>query len=456
MTEKNPLILVVDDETHVRTLLEAVLSREGYRICTALNGAEAVRCFGDFQPDLVLMDIRMPRMDGLRALQAIREMRKNASVILMTAFAAVDTAVQALRLGAFDYIIKPFDIDELKLLVERALQMAQMKAHIKELHQALTDAWRLDRILTVDAGMRALCQTVGRVAPSQASVLVTGESGTGKELIARALHYNSPRAKGPFIKINCGALPEGVLESELFGHEKGAFSGAIMRRRGRFEQASGGTLFLDEIGEISPALQVKLLRVLQEREFERVGGETTLHTDIRVLAATNRDIEAMVQAGSFRADLYYRLNVVRLRAPALRDRPDDIPLLAEHFLQRHAAENNREIVGFDQDAMNLMRRHDWPGNIRELDNAVMHAVVMGSCSLVLAEDLPENLRMAQSAPNDVLAEEGPSLRDELKRTEARLIRLALTRYEGNRVHAARALGICRRTLMYKLQEHGIT
>jgi two-component system, NtrC family, response regulator AtoC len=454
-------ILVVDDDESIRIMLSAVLNREGFEVVCADNGVQALEVFRTLSPDIVLMDVRMPELNGLQTLEEMRKLRKDTTVIFMTAFAAVETAVQALKLGAFDYIIKPFDLDEVLLLVNRALQLRRMRDDINLLHRELSESYRFDRILTDNRSMKELCLTVAKIARSNASVLITGESGSGKELIATAIHYNSLRSNGPLIKINCGAVPEGLLESEFFGHEKGAFTGAIARRLGRFEQAHGGAIFLDEIGDISPGLQVKLLRVLQEREFERVGGNETIKTDVRVIVATNRDLEAMVRAGAFRQDLYYRLNVVSLRVPPLRERPEDIRLLAEHFLQRFARENQREIVGFEESVIKAFLAHAWPGNVRELANAVESAVIMSTGNMILPEDLSKHffssdLRAASGRPASDATESGRPLKELVKEFERQTIVQALERNKNNRVKTARELCISRRSLLYKLQEYGIT
>lgn len=453
-------LLIVDDEESVRLLLSAVLRREGYQVECAEDGQQALAKFKLLQPDLVLMDIRMPVMDGLTAFKEMRQLRHDCNIILMTAFAAVETAVEAIKLGAFDYVIKPFDIDEVKLLVSRALEMRRMAEEINVLHRELSDTYRVDKILTNSPRMQELCRMIAKIAPTNASVLIVGESGTGKELIANTIHYNSRRKHGPFVKINCGALPEGLLESELFGHEKGAFTGAVMRRAGRFEQADKGTIFFDEIGELSASLQVKLLRVLQEREFERVGGNQTIKTDIRVLAATNRNLEEMVAAGTFRRDLYYRLNVVCLQSLPLRERPEDVSLLADYFVQKFSQENNKSIVGFDPTALRLMQRYAWPGNVRELANVIERAIIMSNTSVILPEDLPEHI-LYESLGRGTRAKavtsqpSGRTLKEMVKDAESQLIREALQRNQGNRVKTARELGVSRRSLMYKLQEYEI-
>ena len=451
-------ILVVDDEESVRKLLTAVFRREGYHVESAVDGEEALQKFKIIKPHLVLMDIRMPNVDGITAFKEMRKLCKNGKIILLTAFAAVETAVEAIKLGAFDYVIKPFDIDEIKLLANRAIQMQRMSEEIKVLHRELNDSYSLEKILTNSPKMAELLKTIIKVAQSNVSVLITGESGTGKELIANAIHYNSPRRNGPFVKINCGALPEGLLESELFGHEKGAFTGAVMRRAGRFEQADKGTFFLDEIGELSPNLQVKLLRVLQEREFERVGGNDTIKTDIRVIAATHCNLEHMVQNGKFRQDLYYRLNVVCLNSLPLRERKEDISLLVDHFLQKFSRENHKEMTGFDMEAMNILQKYDWPGNVRELVNVIERAVIMSTGSEVFAEDLPDNLLKVDMANSGVMKENkmnGKTLKEMIKKEECKIIKQVLLCNHGNRVKTARELGISRRALLYKIQEYEI-
>ncbi|PGH57782.1 two-component system response regulator [Azospirillum palustre] len=460
-----PAVLVVDDDEAIRAMLAAVLTRDGLSVTTAADGVEAVAAFAAQRHAVVLMDVRMPRMTGLQALAEIRKLDRSTAVILMTAYAEVGAAVQAIKDGAFDYVIKPFDIAEILLQVGRALQMRRMRDDIATLHRELSSSYRTDRILTASPRMSELLQTIAKVAKSNATVLVTGESGTGKELVAAAIHYNSPRNAGPFVKVNCAAVPEGLLESEFFGHEKGAFTGAQARRRGRFEQAEHGTLFLDEIGDISPSLQVKLLRVLQEREFERVGGTELVRTDVRVIVATNRNLEEMVRQGLFRQDLYFRLNVVTLRTVPLRERPEDVRLLASHFLQRFAAENRIEVSSIDEQAMERLLAYRWPGNIRELSNAMERAVVMSTGAMIVTEDLPEQIagQAGDSEPaTDTDSDGAPapsaagSLREQVSRFEARVVADALARNDGNRMKTAQQLGISRRSLLYKLQEYGIS
>lgn len=453
-------ILIADDEENVRRMLTTAFSLAGQQTFCASDGREAVRTFIDHTPDVVLMDIRMPRLNGIEALQQMRQHHPKTPIILMTAYAAVETAVEALRHGAFDYVIKPFDLDELTLIIQRALQLQAMKQEIRHLHQALSDSWQWGHILTNSPRMMEICRDTAKIALSQASVLISGESGTGKELIARAIHYNSRRANGPFIKINCAALPESLLESELFGHEKGAFTGAQVQRQGLFERAHQGTLLLDEVGEMPLNLQVKLLRVLQEREFERVGGHNTVKVDIRIIAATNRNLAAMVDSGDFRQDLFYRLNVIHLEIPPLRERQQDIPLLANHFLQKFCAENQREIIDIDPAALAVLQAWHWPGNIRELSNVIERAVIMSTGVVVFADDLPAQLHCATTSadgekPPMSFTQGESSLKEEIKRYEKQVIISTLEKHQGNRTHSALQLGISRRALMYKLQEYGI-
>ena len=445
-------VLIVDDDESIRRMLSAVLSREGFQTVTAKDGEEGLALFRSTSPDIVLMDIRMPGRSGIEAMRAMLDLRPGAVVILMTAYADLDTAVQAIKNGVFDFVIKPFDLAEIGLLVNRAYQMREMRREIRSLQHELSETYRFDRIITADPAMQSLCESVARIASSNASVVIHGESGVGKELLAASLHYNSSRAQHPFVKVNCGAIPEGLLESEFFGHEKGAFTGAVTRRTGRFEHADGGTLFLDEIGELPLALQVKLLRVIQDREFERVGGEKTLKVDVRLVAATNRNLEEMVTAGTFRQDLFYRLNVVSLSVPPLRQRPADIPLLAAHFLRKFTAEHGREIDDFDDHALAVMQRYAWPGNVRELSNAVERAVVMSSGNMIFAEDLPLSLVQAIRQASGGGEAGLKTLKEQVRSFEARVITQALERNQANRSRTANELGISRRALLYKLHE----
>ena len=386
-----PKILVVDDDPSLRQMLTTVLAAQGYTVQPAEDGLAAVAAVQEAFFDLILMDIRMSRLGGIGALERIKEISPNIPVIIMTAYASVDTAIQALKTGAYDYLTKPLDLDELKILLQKALQHDQLVQENRYLRQRLNDQFDNTHIIGHSTAMRSLFDVLAQVAPSEASVLISGESGTGKELIANALHANSPRRAHPMIRVNCAALPETLLESELFGHEKGAFTGAASRTRGRFQLAHRSTLFLDEIGEMAPATQAKILRALQEREIEPLGSATVIKIDTRILAATNRNLEADIRAGRFREDLYYRLNVVRLEIPPLRSRREDIPLLADFFLERLAAKNRRLIRGFTPRAMDMLMRHDWPGNVRELENLVERAVIMARGDRLTPAEFPDNL-----------------------------------------------------------------
>jgi DNA-binding NtrC family response regulator len=441
-------ILVVDDEVNARTALAELLRDEGYTVETAADGFKALPKLEDFAPDLVVTDLRMPGMDGLQLLKKAHERDAECPVIVVTAYGAVDTAVAAMREGAADYVTKPVNVEELVLVIDRALERRRVLAESRHLRERLSEHQRIDNIVGSSPVMRAVLNDVLRVAPSRATVLITGESGTGKELVAAAIHQHSTRASGPFVKLHCAALAETLLESELFGHERGAFTGATSRRDGRFQQADGGTLFLDEIGDISPSIQIKLLRFLQEHEFQRVGGNQTIKVDVRVVAATNRDLAARVRSGEFREDLFYRLNVVSLEVPPLRARPTDIPLLAMHFLARYAKENGKTVTRFGEDALDRLMRHRWPGNVRELENAVERAVVICQGEVVRPEDLPGTVAPAPQE-SGMPQVPGASLAD----LERYAILKTLEFTGGSTSRAADILGISVRKIQYKLHEY---
>jgi two-component system response regulator HydG len=447
-------ILIVDDEPAHRQMIRAVLDAEGYAIDEAADGKEAVNCVRKRFYDLILMDIRMSKMSGTEALKEIKLINPGIAVIIMTAYASVSTAVEALKSGAYDYLTKPLDIDELKILVTKALHHQKLEEENINLKQILSSSFNFSSIIGRSSAMVKLLETVALVSPSDATVLITGESGTGKELIANAVHQNSPRKDQPFIKVNCAALPETLLESELFGHEKGAFTGALNRRQGRFQLAHRSSIFLDEISEMSQATQAKILRVLQEREFEPVGGTQTIRVDVRIIAATNKNLEEEIRSGRFREDLYYRLKVVTVESPPLRARREDIPLLAEFFLKRYAEKNRRLIKGFSPRAMDILIRHDWPGNVRELENLIERGVILVRGEIITPKELPEDLipkdLMASTSSTDVIP--GRTL----KEVEKEMILRTLDDAGWNRTHAAEILGISRRTLQLKLKEYGIT
>ena len=449
---ENGTILVVDDDTAHRTMLRTLVGGWGYAISEADDGGTAVESVRQRAYDLVLMDVRMLKVSGIEALTAIKSLNPAIPVVIMTAYSSVETAVDALKKGAHDYLTKPLDFDKLKVTIERAMEHTRLKEENRRLRESF--GLRLDRrrIIGQSPSMAKLLETVSQVAPSEATVLITGESGTGKELIAAALHFNSARRRDPFVQLNCAAITEALLESELFGHEKGAFTGADRRREGRFQQADGGSLFLDEVSEMPLSMQVKLLRVLQEREVTPVGGDATVRVDVRLIAATNRQLPECIAAGRFREDLYYRLNVVGLTVPPLRERREDIPLLVQHFLEIFAERNRKPIKGLTPQAMDRLIRYSWPGNVRELMNAVARAVVLARADYLEEGDFA--LMPAEPpapAPGSGAAAEALSL-DQIERTT--IIRV-LEAAGGNKSEAARRLGITRRTLHKKLKAYGV-
>lgn len=451
MTSNNQ-VLIVDDEMSVRKLLNAVAHKAGYEVHLAENGQEAIEKAKALKPGVILMDIRMPVLDGMEAFEVIHKEHPQIAIILMTAHGTVDTAVEAMRRGAFDYLVKPSNVTEVRLLLERAFRMQRLSEEVLALRSEVQDKYQMMNIIGKSAIMQQVYKTVGRVAQTQATVLVSGESGSGKELIAKTIHNNSLRRNGPFIKVNCGALPEGLMESEMFGYEKGAFTGAIARKLGRFELAHGGTLFLDEVGELPPPLQVKLLRVLQEREFERVGGTETIRVDIRIIAATNRDFGEWVKRGLFREDLFYRLNVVPIHVPPLRERPEDIPLFIDFFVRRFARESHLPIPYVMPEVIETLMRYSWPGNVRELANVLERAVIMSN-GIISSEDFPG--LSPKSCAGKVIIPETGTLKEILHQVEKQVILRALKEHHGNRVRTAQALDISRRALLYKIEEYGL-
>ncbi|QJT10111.1 sigma-54-dependent transcriptional regulator [Oceanidesulfovibrio marinus] len=444
-------ILIVDDDPGHRSMLETLLAGWGYAITSAGDGAEAVENIAAGPFDAVLMDVRMAGMDGLTALKKIMELNSAIPVIIMTAYGSVDTAVQALKTGAFDYLLKPLDFELLRHTLDQALEHTRLRAENLDLKKALSTGDGFASIVGKSEAMRDCVALASQVAPSEATVLITGESGTGKELIARAIHAESPRAPEPFIAVNCAALPDSLLESELFGHEKGAFTGAEKARAGRFIAADGGTLFLDEVGEMALPVQAKLLRVIQEGEVSRLGSDKPVAVDVRMLAATNRDLSADVREGRFREDLFYRLNVVAVHVPPLRDRRGDIPLLASHFLERYAARNKKTVKGFTPEAMDRMSRYGWPGNVRELENAVERAVVLATAEYVDAPQLPPEVAHAGETSECAPEADSAATLDDVERST---ILRTLRETDGNKSEAARRLGITRATLHKKLKRYG--
>jgi two-component system response regulator HydG len=454
MENKNSILVVDDDSAH-RTMLRTLIGGWGYEVLEAEDGSTAIENVQKRSFDLVLMDVRMLKVSGLEALDSIKAFNPAIPVIIMTAYSSVETAVEALKKGAYDYLTKPLDFDNLRLTLERSMEHIGLKEENRLLKESLGIHFDRQRIIGHSPAIEQLLETVAQVAPSEATVLITGESGTGKELIAGAIHFNSPRKSGPFVKLNCAAITETLLESELFGHEKGSFTGAERRKDGRFLQAHGGSLFLDEISEMSLTMQVKLLRVLQEREITRVGGETVIRVDVRVIAATNRNLMAMIKEGTFREDLYYRLNVVSLEIPPLRERREDIPLLAQHFLKMFADQNQKEIKGFTPRGMDHLIRYDWPGNVRELMNTAERGVVLARSEYVDETDLPMIQASRPSMAQDFhlfSAINGDTSLDDIEKTT---ILKTLKAVGGNKSEASRRLGITRKTLHKKLKKYGV-
>jgi len=445
-------IVVVDDEPAQRELIGGFLTKQGHEVFPAASGAEALAHVKDRRVDLVLSDCRMPGMSGPELLLGIKAVNPEIPLILMTAYGTVETAVQAMKDGAADYLTKPLDLEELLIRLARVTEQSRLRSEVRDLQARLVERHRLEGIIGESGRMQEVLALAKRVAPSDATVLIRGESGTGKELIARAIHFNSARASGPLVNLNCAALPEQLLESELFGHEKGAFTGAVGQRKGRFEQADGGSIFLDEIGDLSPALQVKLLRVLQERRFERVGGNRTLAVDVRVLAATHRDLERAMREGTFRDDLYYRLNVVTIQIPPLRERREDIPLLLEHFLRKFAEKNQRDVTGLTAAARDALLKYDYPGNVRELENIVERAILLCRGRVIDLEDLPATVRPGQRSAGEPLPKDLPGVLADIER---QAIESALERTGGIQTQAAESLGISERVFRYKMKKYGL-
>lgn len=443
MSEPKPFILIVDDEQVVRDSLVHWFAEEGYRVEAAAGAAEALTRLAAGDVDLIIADIRMPGMDGLELLDRIQSERLDTAVIMMTGYASVESAVRALKHGAFDYITKPFDPDDLSVAVRNAVEQQRLKRENRMLREQLTETLAGTELIGQSEAMRRVREQIETVAPVDTTVLIVGESGTGKELVARAIHRLSPRRYNPMVVVHCGALTETLIESELFGHEKGAFTGAQYRKKGKFEAAHGGTIFLDEIADISLKTQTDLLRVLQEREIVRVGGTQAIPVDFRVIAATNRDLTELVREGRFRSDLYYRLNVFKIQLPPLRERHGDVPLLAQYFLEKYCRQMNRRFTGFDRAAMEVLVSHNWPGNVRELENIIERAVVVGREPLIRASDLA--LSRPVEASDDLT----------LEAVERKHIVRVLEDFGWNQTQAAKALGIDRVTLYHKIRRYGL-
>ncbi len=444
-------LLIVDDEKNIREGLQKALTLDGYDVMLASDGREALDRIEEGDIDLVITDLKMPRLSGEELMKDALENYPYLPIIILTGHGTIENAVEAMRNGAYDFITKPLNIDKLSLIVKRALENSSLKRQNRELLNQLKKKYSFENIIGKSAPMKKVFEIVELVAPSRANVLIYGESGTGKEMIADAIHHNSPRRDKPYVKVHCAALPETLLESELFGHEKGAFTGAIMRKRGRFELASLGTIFLDEIGEISFKTQVKLLRVIQEREFERVGGEQSVKVDVRIISATNKNLKEEIERGNFREDLYYRLNVVSIHVPPLRDKKDDIPLMVHKFIEDFSKENNKEIEGITNGALKSLMSYKWPGNVRELRNVIESIVVLTKSKVITEQDLPPDI-LSKDERSYLKLPAGVNLGE----AEKRLILFTLENTGGNKTKASEILRIGRKTLHRKLAEYGVS
>lgn len=460
MAEIKERVLIIDDEWSIRDVLSGILTAEGLDVSTAANGAEGIDLLSRETFNLVITDLRMPKADGIAVLRHIQQHNPECLGIVATAYGSVESAIEALRAGAFDYITKPFHIDEIRHLIRRAVEYRGLKKENTELRRQLQRNYRLQNIVGKSPAMKRLFDLIQTVADSDSTVLILGGSGTGKELVAKAIHYSSRRTSGPLVAVNCAAIPEDLLESELFGHVRGAFTGAVSDRAGRFQLANGGTIFLDEIGDMTPKLQVKVLRVLQEQEFEPVGATKTVKVNVRVLAATNQDLEERVRQGLFREDLYYRLNVIPVMLPSLKERTEDIPLLLQHFIERFNKENNSHLTRFTEESIAILQKYDWPGNVRELENLVERMSVLIREGEVAPEDLPEKFQRSSitESPNGVVnfPTSGVDLNKLVDEYETRLILKALELSNGVKNRAASLLNIKRTTLVEKLKKKEIT
>jgi len=449
-------VLVVDDEENLRLVLRTLLRRHGYEVETAESGEDALGMVDSFGPDVVLTDVRMPKMGGLDLLTTLKAKGNEATVIVMSAYGNMDLALEAMKAGAYDYVQKPFKPDEIVLALRKAEERELLRRENRALRDEIRKEHRFDDILAKSQKMLDIFRTISKIAEYKTTVLVAGESGVGKELVARAIHHKSTRRGGPFVAVNCGAIPENLLESELFGHKKGAFTDAVQDRRGLFEEADGGSLFLDEIGELPLSLQVKLLRVLEDEKIRRVGDVRDIKVDVRIITATHRDLLAETKAGRFREDLFYRLNVLPILVPPLRDRREDIPLLIDHFVARNNIRLGTSIRGLDTESRRLLFEYPWPGNVRELENTIERAMVLAEGDQIVAQDLPDRLREARDPVQMQLASGELSVKKTMRIIEEILIRRALQRTKGNRTRAAEVLEISHRALLYKIKDYQIT
>jgi len=448
-------ILLVDDKSSMRKVLRQTLEGEGNTILEAEDGEKALEMIKAKHVDLIISDIKMPKLDGMSLLKMIKELDNEIVVIIMTAYATIETAVEAMKLGAYDYITKPFSTEQVKITVDKAIERQKLVYENKYLREKLNDQYNYKRIIGNSSKMQPVYELIEKVAPTDTAVLIRGESGTGKELVAHAVHFNSRRKDKPFIKVNCAVLSEGVLESELFGHEKGSFTGAAGKRIGRFELANGGSIFLDEIGDINLVTQVKLLRVLQEKEFERVGGTEVIRADVRVIAATNKNLEEAIKKGQFREDLFFRLNVVPIMVPPLRDRREDVERLAFHFLTRYSAEANKKISKIDKKAVDLMSRYHWPGNVRELENAIQRAVVLADGDSIYPSNLPLDIQTFHKDDSLNYLRDDAGLTEKVENYEKELIVKAMEKANHVQTKAAKLLNVNRTALIYKLKKYGL-
>ncbi|UCE35371.1 MAG: sigma-54-dependent Fis family transcriptional regulator [Deltaproteobacteria bacterium] len=452
-------VLIVDDDPVILEVIGDILKKNGYEVVAAPNGAAGIRELERKYFDLVLTDLVMPDVDGMEVLNHVVSTSPKAICVILTGHGTIKSSVEAIKKGAFDYITKPITADELLVVIEKALKFRNLEEENIRLKKELQQTYGYDNLVGTSNAIKNIYDLIEKVADTDGTVLISGASGTGKELIARAIHYNSSRCDRPLVVINCGAIPEELLESELFGHEKGAFTGAYKSRIGRFEMANGGTIFLDEIGEMSPALQVKLLRVLQEKKFERVGGTKTIHVDVRIIAATNKNLTTAINKGKFREDLYYRLNVIPMKVPPLKQRKSDIPLLIDHFLKKFQKEAEKKITAFSPEAMDAMLKYDWPGNVREVENVIKRLTILCDDEVVTVDDLPEHIphkgRAVRVVEEDFL-EKGVTLHDAVEDYEKRLILGALERSDWVKTKAAKLLNINRTTLVEKIKKQNLT